>query len=248
MKRSYNILPIFLLLFFAAGTNAQDNSGGNVVIHSDPRLFMLRKGHTAAEAAAVTYTPPKNSEAAMNKREATAPRMAAVITKNKNEAKPLPVNLPVASSATTTSSKHIVVNAPAAPVKKITETAPAAVAKPGEKIMLDASASAPPVAAKLSVSATWPPVHPPAAPTYSAKGFRVQIYYGPDRKKAIEIKKSFMRLYPTVHSYLIYNAPSFRVKVGNYRNRGDAEVMLKAVRPEYSPVMIVPDNVSVSGL
>ena len=81
---------------------------------------------------------------------------------------------------------------------------------------------------------------------YSGKGFRVQIYYGPDRSKAVKIKSEFMRYYPDVRTYLSYYPPYFRVKVGNYRSRGNALGMLKEANSMYSPCMIVPDIITIS--
>jgi hypothetical protein len=80
---------------------------------------------------------------------------------------------------------------------------------------------------------------------YKGKGFRVQIYNGPDREKALKIKAEFMRHYPGVHTYLSYVAPSFRVKVGDYRNRSDAAGMLREANSMYTPTMIVPDMIVV---
>ena len=81
---------------------------------------------------------------------------------------------------------------------------------------------------------------------YSGKGFRVQIYNGPDRAKAIEIKREFMRRNPGVRTYLTYVSPAFRVKVGNYRNRSDAEGMYREAKSVYMPCMIVPDIITIS--
>ncbi len=81
---------------------------------------------------------------------------------------------------------------------------------------------------------------------YSGKGFRVQIYNGPDREKALAVKTEFMRRFPGVSSYLIYTAPGFRVKIGDYRYRGDAERMLREANATYKPSMIVPDMVTVT--
>lgn len=81
---------------------------------------------------------------------------------------------------------------------------------------------------------------------YSGKGYRVQIYNGPDRAKAIDIKTEFMRHYPTVRTYLTYMSPDFRVKVGNYRNRSDAEGMLREAKSMYTPCLIVPDIITIN--
>src|ERR1043165_3838804 len=50
----------------------------------------------------------------------------------------------------------------------------------------------------------------------SARGFRVQIYNGNDRKRATELKVDFMRKYPSVRTYMTYIQPQFRVKVGDF--------------------------------
>ncbi len=96
-------------------------------------------------------------------------------------------------------------------------------------------------------AAGWtPPVHRKAKMVYSGKGFRVQIYNGPDRQKAILVKTEFMRAFPGVRTYLTYMSPSFRVKVGDYRNRSDAVGMWKEANSIYYPSMIVPDIVTIS--
>ncbi|MCD6013561.1 MAG: hypothetical protein K0Q79_3423 [Flavipsychrobacter sp.] len=104
-----------------------------------------------------------------------------------------------------------------------------------------------PMAGEKGHAAGWtPPVHRKARAVYSGKGFRVQIYNGPDRDKAIAVKTEFMRMYPGVRTYLTYMSPSFRVKVGDYRNRSDAVGMFKEANSVYNPSMIVPDIITIS--
>ncbi|MES2703453.1 MAG: SPOR domain-containing protein [Bacteroidota bacterium] len=83
---------------------------------------------------------------------------------------------------------------------------------------------------------------------YSGKGYRVQIYNGADRNRATAIKAEFMRRFPGVHTYLTFIAPSYRVKVGDYRSRAEAESMFKEANAIYHPSMIVPDDVTVTGV
>ena len=91
-----------------------------------------------------------------------------------------------------------------------------------------------------------PPAHKDGRVIYAGKGFRVQIYNGNDREKAIKVKTEFMRLYPGMRTYLTYASPYFKVRVGDYRNRSDAVGMLKEANSMYpSPCMIVPDDITV---
>ena len=91
-----------------------------------------------------------------------------------------------------------------------------------------------------------PSLHKDGRVIYSGPGYRVQIYNGSDREKAIKVKTEFMRLNPGMRTYLTYLAPHFRVKVGDYRNRSDAEGMLREAKSTYGPPsMIVPDEVTI---
>ncbi len=146
--------------------------------------------------------------------------------------------------------------------KKYSPAKPAVTKTPAieaAKLMQPSVKSATPVTAKAVTPAVKPGIdHEPtplATPlttrktsgaVYSGKGYRVQIYNGNDRVKAIKIKAEFMRKFPGVRTYLTYISPCFRVKVGDYRNRGDAEGMLREANTMYSPSMIVPDIINVS--
>jgi hypothetical protein len=80
----------------------------------------------------------------------------------------------------------------------------------------------------------------------SGQGYRVQIYNGNDRVKANQIKVDFIRRFPGVRTYLTYVQPQFRVKVGDFRSRGDAQDMYEKVSTLYNPCMIVPDIIVIN--
>jgi hypothetical protein len=109
-----------------------------------------------------------------------------------------------------------------------------------------AGAAAPAKTIVAKTAPVWPPVRTTPA-TGTAQGFRVQIYNGSDRKKAMEVKAAFSRQFPSVKVYMVYIAPSFRVRVGNYRSRNDAAQMLQRARKINNPVMIVPDAIVTGG-
>lgn len=82
----------------------------------------------------------------------------------------------------------------------------------------------------------------------SVRGFRVQIYNGDDRAVAQQRKIDFIRRFPKVRSYMSYIAPTFRVKVGDFKTRADAYKFYQQVSGLYSPSMIVPDIVEINTL
>jgi hypothetical protein len=82
----------------------------------------------------------------------------------------------------------------------------------------------------------------------SAQGFRVQIYSGTDRAAATQRKIDFIRRYPNIRSYLSYVAPTFRVKVGDFKTRAEAYKLLQQLSAYYSLCMVVPDIVEINSL
>lgn len=78
-----------------------------------------------------------------------------------------------------------------------------------------------------------------------ARGYRIQIYNGIDRDKAQAIQSAFIKSHPGVSTYLIYNQPHFRVRVGNFLSRGEASELYQSLSRQYT-CMIVPTIISVN--
>lgn len=83
---------------------------------------------------------------------------------------------------------------------------------------------------------------------HSSRGFRVQIYNGNNRLEAQQRKVDFIRRYPNVRSYMSYIAPTFRVKVGDFKSRAEAYKFYQQVSGVYNPCMVVPDIVEINTL
>lgn len=80
----------------------------------------------------------------------------------------------------------------------------------------------------------------------SGKGFRVQIYNGNEREEANAKKIAFVRKYPNIRTYLTYIQPQFRLKVGNFATRAEAQKFANQLYQDFSPLMIVPDIVEIN--
>lgn len=80
---------------------------------------------------------------------------------------------------------------------------------------------------------------------YTGMGYRVQIYCGPDRNRALKIKADFMRQFPGVPTYFLYTLPVYRIKVGDYKRREEAQSVYNEASGNYSPCMIVPDKINI---
>lgn len=82
----------------------------------------------------------------------------------------------------------------------------------------------------------------------SMSGFRVQLYFGSERQKANEIRTDFLSQYPGTGAYLLYQQPYFKVRVGDFRTRLEAQAFLKKISPVYSSAFIVTDEVKLPSL
>lgn len=78
-------------------------------------------------------------------------------------------------------------------------------------------------------------------------GFRVQVISTMNRSKAMETKGKLMQLFPQYQTYLSYQSPYFRVRIGNFRTRSDAEQLQQQLN-NYFPngVFTVRDMIHVT--
>lgn len=77
-------------------------------------------------------------------------------------------------------------------------------------------------------------------------GFRVQIYAGNSRQQAMQIRTEVVGAYTDYAAYLIYKQPTFRVRVGDFKNRFEAQKLLNELKVQYPSSFIVPDEVLVN--
>lgn len=77
-------------------------------------------------------------------------------------------------------------------------------------------------------------------------GFRIQILNSTDRSSALDAKTKVYKLYPELKAYLQYQSPYFRLKVGNFKTRQDAEEYLTNLARDFANnVFIVRDTIEV---
>jgi SPOR domain len=76
-------------------------------------------------------------------------------------------------------------------------------------------------------------------------GFRIQIYVGNDRKAADDAKIYTYQKYPEIFPYLSYQQPIYKVKIGDFLSRMDAERYFMDIKDLYPSAMILPDRVEI---
>ncbi len=68
------------------------------------------------------------------------------------------------------------------------------------------------------------------ARTTEMQGYRVQVYIGIEREAANQAKGNFVSKFPGVKNDLLFIEPSYRIRVGGYLTRSDAEEFCKQAR------------------
>lgn len=84
--------------------------------------------------------------------------------------------------------------------------------------------------------------------TNGIQGYRVQIFFGSERKNATDAKAKLLQLLPDEEVYLIYQQPYFKVRVGDYRTRLEAEAVYRKLIGDFDKAFIVPDKINLPKL
>lgn len=78
-----------------------------------------------------------------------------------------------------------------------------------------------------------------------APGYRVQVYVGNQRQEADATKLLIYQNFPELSPYLSYNQPTYKLKVGDFMRRMDAERYYSSIRKLISSAQLQPDKVDV---
>lgn len=79
----------------------------------------------------------------------------------------------------------------------------------------------------------------------SVNGFRVQIFSGTSRQEAYDQQARFQTLYPGVRTYISYEQPNYKVRVGDFRTRLEAEKLMNKLRRFYPALFIFSEHINL---
>ncbi len=77
-----------------------------------------------------------------------------------------------------------------------------------------------------------------------ADGFRLEIFFSSDsraREQAMRVRNEFNLIFPDVPSYLLFQTPNFKVRVGDFRNKSEALKTKAWIASKYPNAFIVKD-------
>ncbi|MEE9406636.1 MAG: SPOR domain-containing protein [Polaribacter sp.] len=70
-------------------------------------------------------------------------------------------------------------------------------------------------------------------------GYKIQIYYG-NETKARSLRNKFRFQFPGVYNSLEYNQPYWKVQVGNYKTKLDADKAVLKFKEKFSGIIVIP--------
>ena len=87
----------------------------------------------------------------------------------------------------------------------------------------------------------------------STVGYRIQVFSDANaataKNEAQMKERNILSRFPTLNTYITYNAPSWRLRVGDFKNREEAEEMMRELKnafPSYSrELIIVRDRINL---
>lgn len=81
---------------------------------------------------------------------------------------------------------------------------------------------------------------------HGTDGFRLEIYFNSDKKareQAVRVRNDFNLVFPNIPSYLLFQTPNFKVRIGDFRNKSEALKTKAYIESKYPNAFIVKDNI-----
>jgi hypothetical protein len=75
-------------------------------------------------------------------------------------------------------------------------------------------------------------------------GYRVQIFFGSNRQAAYNAQAKFKDEYPEIPTYISYVEPNFKVQVGDFRTRLDAQKLQSELTQMFPSMFIIAGKIN----
>lgn len=86
------------------------------------------------------------------------------------------------------------------------------------------------------------------APMASQMGYRVQVFYGSDRREAFNVQSKFNAMYPAFNTYITYKEPNYYLRVGDFRTRLEAQRFMNDLRATFPTLFIFREKINAPNL
>ncbi len=74
------------------------------------------------------------------------------------------------------------------------------------------------------------------------QGYKIQLFYG-NEKNSYKIKDEFKALFPGIKTKIVFSSPQWKVQVGNYRTRLEADRQVVEIKKEYPGAIVIASEI-----
>jgi hypothetical protein len=85
-------------------------------------------------------------------------------------------------------------------------------------------------------------------PIVTKMGYRVQIFYGSNRKETFGEQARFKAEYPKFNTYITYKEPNYYLRVGDFRTRMEAQSLMNELRSSFPTLFIFREKINAPDL
>jgi len=76
------------------------------------------------------------------------------------------------------------------------------------------------------------------------RGYRIQVLNTTDRNQALSTKSRLLTIYPEHKTYLMYQAPYFKIRIGNFVEKSEADDLKKELARMFpTGVFVIPSDI-----
>ncbi|TCC93346.1 SPOR domain-containing protein [Pedobacter frigiditerrae] len=105
------------------------------------------------------------------------------------------------------------------------------------------------IAKRIELNIKRPSATNPTTPViFNGMGYRVQVFYGSDRREAFNEQSKFRALYPKIMTYISYKEPNYYLRVGDFRTRMEAQKLLTELRANFPTLFIFREKINAPDL
>lgn len=85
----------------------------------------------------------------------------------------------------------------------------------------------------------------PPSTTPQLMGYRVQLFFDSDKQLVDEARSKFISQFPKVDTYIVFTAPNFVLKVGDFRTLLEAERVRETLLREFPTSFVIKELINL---
>lgn len=85
----------------------------------------------------------------------------------------------------------------------------------------------------------------PPATSVQINGYRVQLFFDSSKAAADQARNKFVTKFPKIDTYIVYNAPNYFVKAGDFRTEIEAEAVKQEVGSDFPTSFVIREKINL---